>query len=192
MSRPTEGWTAGNRPVAPSPEREPETDYSLPNTPSTQGSDGALSLKKGGSHDRRNSQGSQTVVLGVLGVDAHVVGNKIMAYALEAAGFKVVNIGTFSSQQDFIRAAIETAADAILVGSLCGHGEMECRGFRENCIEAGIGNIQLVVGGNLVVGRQEWEEVEKRFLQMGFNRAYPPGVSPKRVIEDLKKDLGEK
>jgi methylaspartate mutase sigma subunit len=130
-----------------------------------------------------------TVVLGVLGVDAHVVGNKIMAHALESGGFKVVNIGTFSSQQDFIRAAIETAAEAILVGSLCGHGEMECRGFRENCIEAGIGKIHLVVGGNLVVGKQKWEEVEKRFLQMGFNRAYPPGISPSQVIEDLKKEL---
>jgi methylaspartate mutase sigma subunit len=140
----------------------------------------------------RNPQESQTVILGVLGVDAHVVGNKIMAHALEAAGFKVVNIGTFSSQQDFIRAAIETSAGAILVGSLCGHGEMECRGFRENCVEAGIGGIHLVVGGNLVVGRQKWEEVEERFLQMGFNRAYPPGVSPKQVADDLKKDLGEK
>jgi methylaspartate mutase sigma subunit len=131
----------------------------------------------------------KTVVLGVLGVDAHVVGNKIMAHALEGGGFKVVNIGTFSSQQDFIRAAIESAADAILVGSLCGHGEMECRDFRQNCVEAGIGEIHLVVGGNLVVGKQEWGDVEKRFAGMGFNRVYPPGVSPKRVIEDLQKDL---
>jgi methylaspartate mutase sigma subunit len=66
---------------------------------------------------------------------------------------------------------------------------MECRGFRENCIEAGIGGIHLLAGGNLVVGRQKWEEVENRFLQMGFNRAYPPGVSPQQVVEDLKKDL---
>ncbi len=130
-----------------------------------------------------------TVVLGVLGVDAHVVGNKIMAHALEKEGFKVVNIGIFSTQEDFIKAAIETAADAILVGSLCGHGELECQGFREKCIEAGIGDIHLVVGGNLVVGKQNWEEVEKRFLKMGFNRAYPPGTSPKKVIEDLKNDL---
>ena len=131
----------------------------------------------------------KVVVLGVLGVDAHVVGNKIMAHVLEAEGFKVVNIGTFSSQQDFIRAAIETAADAILVASLCGHGEMECRGFRDNCIEAGIGSIHLVVGGNLVVGKQRWEEVADRFIRMGFNRAYPPGVSPQKVIEDLRRDL---
>jgi methylaspartate mutase sigma subunit len=131
----------------------------------------------------------KAVVLGVLGVDAHVVGNKIMAYALENEGFKVVNIGTFSSQEDFIRAAIEAAAEAILVASLCGHGELECRSFREKCIEAGVGDIHLVVGGNLVVGKQKWEEVEGRFLQMGFNRVYPPRVSPQKVIEDLKKDL---
>jgi len=131
----------------------------------------------------------KTIILGVLGLDAHVVGNKIMAHALESEGFRVVNIGTFSSQQDFIRAAIESAADALLVASLCGHGELECRGFREKCIEAGLGNIHMVVGGNLVVGRRDWKEVEARFLQMGFNRAYPPGVSPKKVIEDLKKDL---
>ncbi len=82
-------------------------------------------------------QAKKTVVLGVLGVDAHVVGNKIMAHALESAGFKVVNIGTFSSQEDFIRAAIESAADALLVGSLCGHGEMECREFRKNVSSPG-------------------------------------------------------
>jgi len=134
-------------------------------------------------------EGKKTVVLGVLGVDAHVVGNKIMAHALENEGFKVVNIGTFSSQLDFIRAAIEAAADAILVGSLCGHGELECRSFRDNCIEAGISHIHLVVGGNLVVGKQKWDEVEGRFLRMGFNRAYPAGISPQKVIEDLKKDL---
>jgi methylaspartate mutase sigma subunit len=131
----------------------------------------------------------KTVVLGVLGVDAHVVGNKIMAHALEDAGFKVVNIGIFSSQEDFIRAAIESAADAILVGSLCGHGEMECRNFRQNCVEAGIGGIRLVAGGNLVIGRLPWTEVEKAFLDMGFDRVYPPGVSPKKVIEDLIRDL---
>ena len=131
----------------------------------------------------------KTVVLGVLGVDAHVVVNKIMEYALRKEGFKVVNIGTFVTQEDFIKAAVETNADTILVGSLCGHGELDCRGFRENCIEAGKGDIHLVVGGNLVVGRQDWEDIKKRFQEMGFNRVYPPGISPKVVMDDLKEDL---
>lgn len=134
----------------------------------------------------------KTVVLGVLGVDAHVVGNKIMEYALRKEGFKVVNIGTFVTQEDFIKAAIETNADAILVGSLCGHGELDCRGFRDNCIEAGKGDIHLVVGGNLVVGKQDWEDVKGRFEEMGFNRVYPPGISPKVVVEDLREDLKRK
>jgi methylaspartate mutase sigma subunit len=134
----------------------------------------------------------KTVILGVVGVDAHVVGNKIMANALQKEGFKVVNLGIFVTQEEFIKVAVETNADAILVGSLCGHGELDCKGFRENCIEAGKGDIHLVVGGNLVVGKQEWQEVEQRFKEMRFDRVYPPGVSLKVVTEDLKKDLGAK
>jgi methylaspartate mutase sigma subunit len=134
----------------------------------------------------------KTVILGVLGVDAHVVGNKIMEYALQKEGFKVVNLGVFVTQEEFIKAAIETNADAILVGTLCGHGELDCMGFRDSCIEAGKGDIHLVVGGNLVVGKQDWEEVEQKFKQMAFNRVYPPGISPKVVAEDLKLDLGIK
>jgi len=132
----------------------------------------------------------RTIVLGVLGVDAHVVGNKIMEYSLREAGFNVVNLGIFVTQEDFIKAAIETNADAILVGSLCGHGELDCQGFREKCIEAGKGDMHLVAGGRLVVGRQEWSGVEERFLKMGFNRVYPPDTSPKVVIDDLHTDLG--
>lgn len=135
-------------------------------------------------------ENQKTLIMGVIGVDAHVVGNKLMENVLRQAGFKVVNLGTFVTQQDFIKAAIETNADAILVGSLCGHGELECQGFRDACIEAGRGDIHLLVGGNLVVGKHDFEVVDKRFQKMGFDKVYPPGVSPYVVIEDLKKDLG--
>lgn len=131
-----------------------------------------------------------TVILGVIGVDAHVVGNKIIENALRESSFNVVNIGTFVTQEDFIKAAIETDASSILVGSLCGHGELDCSGFREKCIEAGKGSIHLVVGGNLVVGKQDWKSTHEKFLNMGFNRVYPPGVSVHLIISDLKKDLG--
>lgn len=132
---------------------------------------------------------SKTIVLGVIGVDAHVVGNKILAQALKDAGFGVVNLGTFVPAEDFIKAAIETNADAILVGSLCGHGELDCRGFREKCVEAGKGDIHLVVGGNLVVGKQDWDGVRETFAAMGFNRVYPPGAAIQEVIDDLNADL---
>lgn len=132
----------------------------------------------------------KTLVLGVIGADCHAVGNKILDYALTEAGFNVINIGVLSPQEDFINAAVETNADAILVSSLYGHGEIDCRGLREKCEEAGLENILLYVGGNIVVGKQDWEDVYKRFKNMGFDRVYPPGTTLDTTIRDLKEDFG--
>lgn len=132
----------------------------------------------------------KTLVLGVIGADCHAVGNKILDYALTEAGFNVENIGVLSPQEDFINAAVETNADAIIVSSLYGHGEIDCRGLREKCDEAGLKGILLYVGGNIVVGKQNWEEVQARFKSMGFDRVYPPGTTLETTIHDLKEDLG--
>ncbi len=131
----------------------------------------------------------KTLVLGVIGSDCHAVGNKILDYALTEAGFNVINIGVLSPQEDFINAAVETNADVIVVSSLYGHGEIDCRGMRENCEEAGLKGILLYVGGNIVVGKQNWEDVEKRFKAMGFDRVFPPGTSIDTTVECLRKDL---
>lgn len=133
--------------------------------------------------------GKKTIVLGVIGSDCHAVGNTILDHSLTNAGFNVVNIGVLSPQEDFINAAIETDADAILVSSLYGHGEIDCRGMREKADEAGLKDVLLYVGGNIVVGKQKWEDVYKRFKDMGFDRVYPPGTSVEKSIKDLREDL---
>ena len=130
-----------------------------------------------------------TAVLGVIGSDCHAVGNKILEHALGHEGIKVVNLGVMVSQDEFIDAAIETGAQAILVSSIYGHGEIDCRGLRDACKEAGIGGIKLYVGGNLVVGKTDFTEVKEKFLAMGYDRVYEPGILPDQVIEDLKQDL---
>ena len=132
---------------------------------------------------------NKKVVLGVIGSDCHAVGNKILDHTLSAAGFTVVNIGVLSPQEDFINAAIETKADAILVSSLYGQGEIDCRVMRQKCEEAGLKDILLYVGGNIVIGKQVWSEVQERFLDIGFDRVYPPGTSTDTAINDLKEDL---
>jgi len=144
---------------------------------------------------------TRTIVTGVIGADTHIVGNRILSMALEDAGYRVVSLGALTPAADFIRAAIETAADAILVSSLYGQGELDCRGFRDLCIEAGLDDILLYVGGNLVVGKQPWDAVERRFLDMGFDRAFPPGTrtsmalpAPRRspaAQSDMKSGTGE-
>lgn len=132
----------------------------------------------------------KTLVIGVIGSDVHAVGNRILEEAFSQVGFNVVNIGVLASQEEFINAAIETDADAILVSSLYGHGEMDCKGFKDKCVEAGLEDVLLYVGGNLVVGKQDWEPVKEKFLNMGFDRVYPPGTMPEESIADLKEDLG--
>ena len=131
----------------------------------------------------------RTLVTGVIGSDTHIVGNRILSMALEDAGYHVVTLGALTPAEDFIKAAIETAADGIMVSSLYGQGELDCRGFRDLCIEAGLQDILLYVGGNLVVGKQDWSDVERRFLEMGFDRAFPPGTRANEVIELLDKDF---
>lgn len=130
-----------------------------------------------------------TLVTGVIGADTHIVGNRILSMALEQAGYKIVTLGALTPAQEFVKAAIETAADGIMVSSLYGQGELDCRGFRDLCVEAGLDDILLYVGGNLVVGKQSWPEVEKRFLEMGFDRAFPPGTRSEEVIAALARDF---
>lgn len=78
-----------------------------------------------------------------------------------------------------------------MVSSLYGHGELDCRGMRDKCNEAGLKDVLLYVGGNIVVGKQDFKDVEKRFKDMGFDRVYPPGTTIDMVLDTIKSDLGD-
>jgi methylaspartate mutase sigma subunit len=129
------------------------------------------------------------IVLGVIGSDCHAVGNQILERFFQEEGFEVRNLGVMVSQDEFIDAAKETGAEAILVSSLYGHGEMDCAGFRARCEERGLGDVVLYVGGNLVVGKQGFEEVAERFRQMGFDRAFGRDADLKEVARLLREDV---
>ena len=86
------------------------------------------------------------------------------------------SLGAQVSQEQFIESAIETNADAILVSSLCGHAGILVPGLREKCNEAGLKNILLYLGGQLIIGDMKWEDSVKMFKDMGFNRVYPSDV----------------
>ncbi len=132
-----------------------------------------------------------TIVLGVIGADCHSVGNKILDAFFSDAGFRVVNLGVMVSQDEFIDAAIESNAKAILVSSLYGHGEIDCVGLRQRCIERGLDPMVLYVGGNLVIGRQPFAHIEAKFKAMGFDRVFPPGADLAAAAAALRADVGE-
>jgi len=133
-----------------------------------------------------------TVITGTVGMDAHVIGTKVLSRALRESGFKVVELGMQVSPEEFISAAQETKADAILMTSLYGMAELDLKGFNEKRLEAGLGDVLLYIGGNLVIGRYDPKEVEPRFKALGFDRVYPPETDVETGINDLKKDLKAK
>jgi methylaspartate mutase S subunit len=132
------------------------------------------------------------VITGTVGVDAHVIGTKIISRALRDAGFKVVELGAQTSVEEFIMAAQETAADAMLISSLYGMAELDLEGFRDKCTEAGLDDILLYLGGILGVSRHDFAGDEAKFTAMGFDRVYPPQADIRAAIEDLKGDLAER
>ena len=133
-----------------------------------------------------------TVITGTVGVDSHVIGTKIISKVLRESGFKVIAMGAQTSVEEFIKAAQETDADVMIMTSLYGMAGMDLQGFRDKCVEAGVGDILLYIGGILGVGKRDFAEDEKTFKGFGFNRVYPPESPIKPCIVDMCDDLSEK
>jgi len=132
---------------------------------------------------------AQTVILGVIGSDAHVVGITILEQTLDAAGFDVVNLGVQSSQSEFASAAEAHDAEAVLVSSLYGHAEQDCRGFHETLAEHGTDAVTYI-GGNLSVGQTDFAETRERFRRLGFDRVFDSETDPEEAVAALRQDLG--
>jgi len=136
---------------------------------------------------------NKSVVIGTIGSDAHMIGGWVLKKAFEDAGFTVAFLGAVVPQQDFINAAIEIDADAILVSSMYGMGLLDCEGLREKCIEAGLKDIILYVGGTVAAPldlERNWPEIERRFHNIGFNRAFRNTCTAQDAVQALKDDLG--
>ena len=133
-----------------------------------------------------------TIITGTVGGDVHVIGTKILSRAFKDAGFNVVALGSLTPPEEFIQAAQETNADAILISSLYGMAELDLKGFKDKCVEAGLGDVLLYIGGILGVFRHDWEIDKKRFQDMGFDRVYPPEADLDGAIQDLWNDLKAK
>lgn len=139
--------------------------------------------------DAAGKKREPTVIMGVIGADCHAVGNRILERFFRESGFHVVNLGVTVTQDEYIDAAIEVGAEAILVSSLSGRGEIDCQGFRDRCVERGIPDIVLYVGGNPVVGETDPAVVGKKFLEMGFDRVFTSDSDLREEAQLLRKDI---
>ncbi|AFZ73362.1 methylaspartate mutase subunit S [Natronobacterium gregoryi] len=131
----------------------------------------------------------QSVVVGTIGSDAHVVGVTLLEHALEEAGFDVRNLGAQTPKETFVDVAAETDADALLVSSLYGHAEQDCEGLHE-ALAARDADPVTLIGGNLSVGQSDTAAVERRFEQLGFDHVFDTETELETVVDTLRADLG--
>jgi methylaspartate mutase sigma subunit len=94
---------------------------------------------------------------------------------------------------EFVEAAVETAADAVVLSSSNGHAAISCDGIREAFIESGLGEMLLYIGGNLNVGRvASHEDVERQFQILGFDRVFEPNADLTPALELISADINAK
>lgn len=133
-------------------------------------------------------RGKGVVLTGVLN-DIHSLGLFVCEQALQRAGFRVVKLGTNVTQEDFIKAAQETAADVLFVSSSNGAAQLDFDGFGEKCKEAGLKDVLIYAGGMLTLRSDEWDMVKEKLISFGVNRVFPPGTLLSSIFSTLEDDL---
>jgi len=113
------------------------------------------------------------VVTGVVGNDIHVVANRLIELSLDARGFEVFNLGVNTYLEEFFDAAVETDADLLLISSLNGEAEGWAREVKElKSKYKTLDNLVLAIGGNLVVGTAQADEIVPKYKNYGFDLVF--------------------
>ncbi|MCP4494524.1 MAG: methylaspartate mutase subunit S [Gammaproteobacteria bacterium] len=110
------------------------------------------------------------VVTGVVGNDIHVVANRLIDLSLQARGYEVFNLGVNTHLEEFFDAVVETGADVLVISSL--NGEAEGWGREVRLLRAKyktLDNLVMMIGGNLVVGSGNTEDIIARYKNYGFD-----------------------
>lgn len=110
------------------------------------------------------------VVTGVVGNDIHVVANRLIDLSLQARGYEVFNLGVNTHLEEFFDAAVETGAEVLMISSL--NGEAEGWGREVKLLKArykGLDDLIMMIGGNLVVGSGNTDDIIARYKKYGFD-----------------------
>ena len=113
------------------------------------------------------------VVTGVVGNDIHVVANRLIELSLKARGFEVFNLGVNTYLEEFFDAVVETGAEVLLISSLNGEAEGWSREIKLlKSSYKGLDNLVMMIGGNLVVGSADAEEIVPKYKNYGFDLVF--------------------
>jgi methylaspartate mutase sigma subunit len=143
----------------------------------------------GPKHSSKIDKSARKVIVGVIGEDCHCIALRLLDFVLQRDGLQTINLGIMVSQEEFVDAARETAADAVAISSSNGLALVECQGIKEKFVEAGLSKIPLYIGGNLSMEEEASDKVEETFSNLGFNRVYHKAPNFNQFLADLKQDL---
>ena len=110
------------------------------------------------------------VVTGVVGNDIHVVANRLIDLSLRARGYEVFNLGVNTHLEEFFDAMVETGAEVLMISSL--NGEAEGWGREVRLLKSKyktLDDIIMMIGGNLIVGSGDAEDIVARYKKYGFD-----------------------
>ena len=83
------------------------------------------------------------------GLDGHDRGAKVVVRALRDAGFEVIYTGLKQSVEQIVAAAVQEDPDIVGLSILSGAHVPFCRKLLPALAEAGLGEVPVVVGGNI-------------------------------------------
>jgi len=132
------------------------------------------------------------VVTGVVGNDIHVVANRLIELSLNARGFEVFNLGVNTYLEEFFDAVVETGADVLLISSLNGEAEGWAREIK--LLKSRYKNLDklvIMIGGNLVVGTGNVDEIVPKFKNYGFDLVFHQ-IDLNTGLDELEKFLQER
>lgn len=106
----------------------------------------------------------------MVGNDIHVVANRLIDLSLRARGYEVFNLGVNTHLEEFFDAVVETGAEVLMISSL--NGEAEGWGREVPLLKSRYSNLDdviMMIGGNLVVGSGNTEDIVARYKKYGFD-----------------------
>ena len=113
------------------------------------------------------------VVTGVVGNDIHVVANRLIELSLLARGYEVFNLGVNTHLEEFFDAVVETSAEILMISSLNGEAEGWAREVKPlKAKYRNLGDLIMLIGGNLVVGSGHAEDIVPRYKNYGFDLVF--------------------
>ncbi len=128
------------------------------------------------------------VILGVAASDSHAVANHLIAIALRAEGFTVVNLGTCTPVAEFADAVQRhPQAEAVIIGSLNGQIHADLHDLAEAKRE-GLIHCPVVVGGNLSVGSSKHESSTTRLYELGVDHVLAAPAQLVPLLDRLSTD----